>query len=120
MSPTSSRTFLTGRYARSAACRTIPLALLLSPRCADARRVRTVPGCCQLEPRSFTRTQPRTGAEPRLPWYVAGSVRGTRSIAVVAGAGALVVAGCGKRQDQKEPRGTFPVEITRATFPSSQ
>jgi hypothetical protein len=41
----------------------------------------------------------------------------------VAGlAAALIVAGCGSggRQDTKEPAGKFPVQVTSATFPSSQ
>jgi hypothetical protein len=37
---------------------------------------------------------------------------------------AIAVAGCGgssnKKQDEKEPSGTFPIEVTSATFPAKQ
>jgi hypothetical protein len=39
----------------------------------------------------------------------------------LGGLATLAVAGCGgQRQDANEPSGTFPVAITRATFPATQ
>jgi hypothetical protein len=45
-----------------------------------------------------------------------------RRIAALAGACALVVAGCGggQRQDAKEPTGNFPVKVVNASFPNDQ
>jgi hypothetical protein len=46
-----------------------------------------------------------------------------RRIAALAGACALVVAGCGgsnEKQDVKEPTGNFPVKVVSASFPSDQ
>jgi hypothetical protein len=53
-----------------------------------------------------------------------GGTTAHRRIAALAGACALVVAGCGggsnERQDVKEPTGTFPVKVVSASFPDKQ
>ena len=47
---------------------------------------------------------------------------GARALTALAGI-ALLVAGCGsgnKKQDVNEPKGSFPVSVEKATFPSAQ
>jgi hypothetical protein len=72
-------------------------------------------------------TQPSLGA--RTPWYIPGDLRGRRAQrrtgarALIALAPfALLVAGCGnnQRQDVNEPKGTFPMAVESATFPTAQ
>ena len=67
------------------------------------------------------------GAQPsfyrrdaRLPVVCSPVVRAWRMH--VAGVCLLALAGCGggERQDENEPKGDFPVEVVRATFPDHQ
>jgi hypothetical protein len=57
-------------------------------------------------------------------WYVplAVSRRRNCTCGTVAAAAVLALAGCGggARQDANEPSGRFPVDVTSATFPTSQ
>src|SRR5438270_6281752 len=63
--------------------------------------------------------------QPLLPWYVPAALSGRRTMSctVVAGVAASVVlsaCGGGQRQDVSEPSGTFHVQVTTASFPTSQ
>ena len=51
-------------------------------------------------------------------WYVRRGLRGW-SVATLC---LLAIAGCGggERQDENEPKGNFPVEVVKATFPENQ
>jgi hypothetical protein len=57
----------------------------------------------------------------KSPWYLQPALEARRS-AVVLGAGALLVAGCGgeKRQDENERAGNYRLEVVEATFPARQ
>lgn len=64
-------------------------------------------------------------SRPQLPWYVPDALRAwrVRSVGIAVGIGTvLAVSACGSgaRQDATEPRGTFPVSVSVASFPSSQ
>ena len=66
----------------------------------------------------------RTGVDRARGWYVPLAVSRRRNCicGTVAVAALLALAGCGSqgRQDANEPRGRFPVDVTTATFPTSQ
>ena len=66
----------------------------------------------------------RTGVDRARGWYVPLAVSRRRNCicGTVAAAALLALAGCGSqgRQDANEPRGRFPVDVTTATFPTSQ
>jgi hypothetical protein len=74
----------------------------------------------------------RTGVRPGEPvpkalraWYVAPALRAwrTRSYGIIAGvtaALALAACGSGARQDAKEPKGKFKVDVNATSFPASQ
>ncbi len=113
MSPTSSRRFFTGRYARSAAARTMDQLDVLSPKQRIPEAYGTMP--------SAANTEPSPGRESA--WYRRATVRRIGHIAVgAASVAAFGMAGCGggQRQDANEPSGHFPVEITAASFPPAQ
>jgi len=68
----------------------------------------------------------RTSSGRAGHWYGGGDVRGalaSRGVSLVAAAACLVLlaGGCGEAQrDAKEPKGAYPVEVVRASFPHKQ
>ena len=71
----------------------------------------------------MTNWEPSCGA--RRPWYVQPAVSGWRArttgvLGAVAASALLGACGGGARQDASEPRGSFPVEVSAASFPASQ
>lgn len=77
-----------------------------------------------MTPQDATRRKP-TACEPALPrgnrWYVAPAL-GARRLACACAVAALTLGGCAstKKQDENEPAGNFPVEVTSAEFPARQ
>jgi hypothetical protein len=68
------------------------------------------------------RPHPASGACAGDSVYVRRAVEATRKLRALTLACALAIAGCGgaERQDEDEPEGDFPVEVTRASFPEDQ
>src|SRR4051794_14213506 len=62
----------------------------------------------------------RLGAE--TPWYVQPALEARRALGILGSISAVTLAACGSqpRQDEKEPKGDFKVEVTRASFPEQQ
>src|SRR3954451_2632299 len=122
LSPTCSRRFFVRKKTLSAAARTISSPSLQGGRGAGRARA----------PEEYDIAPSRYNREPSLsgltPWYVPAELRGrsaqrrtgVRALLALAAAG-LLIAGCGEeKQDAKEPKGTFPVAVERATFPAGQ
>lgn len=64
----------------------------------------------------------RSRARDVARWYVRPALEARRRHAAPVLLGLALLAGCGggERQDEGEPEGDFPVEVTRASFPEKQ
>src|SRR5437763_10260827 len=130
MFPTSSRTLLVGRNARSATARingptVLPGSVAPPPRRAFLSLRHQLPEDQAGTVVSRLSRTPQTGVRRRTSWYVRRALSGwrMRSCGLFAGiAMTLVLGACGggSRQDAKEPTGNFTVDVAKATFPPSQ
>src|SRR4051794_15952419 len=122
MSPTSSRTFLVGKNARSATLRTTSSPPRQTGRAGPGRAGTICASrmCCQT---------PTARCRGRCAECLCGSVaravsrhRAHRAVPAVATALALVAAGCGGGDDQSaaEQSGSFEVDVVRTSFPAVQ
>src|SRR4051794_30938081 len=129
MSPTCSSRFFVGKKALSATARTTRISSREHHRTDEhnrprVRRVRHRPVRIQLRTVACNRSEPSRGP-CKLRRTLGGSARTGRraaTLVAVAGASALAATGCGggEKQDAKEPSGSFPVKVERASFPQRQ